>query len=153
MFFGDCKTDTGLAVGFLPVEDFEKEEAAPAFFAFANRKKLRAAFQPPDSVFFFCGRQFARHLLSGNPALGRETLATLRAAGSDDLAATLRRHARTEAVATLANKLGWLVGTLHLFKHRGVRPFLNLHSARSVVFRTGEAIKGLSDRTCGGLYG
>ena len=76
-------------------------------------------------MFFFCGRQFARHLLSGNPALGRETLAALRAAGSDDLAATLRRHARTEAVATLANKLGWLVGTLHLFKHRGVRPFLD----------------------------
>jgi hypothetical protein len=137
MFFGDCKTDAGLAVGFPPVENFEEEEAAAAFFAFADSKKLRAAFQPPDSVFLFFGRQFARHLFSGNPALSRKTLAALRAAGSDDLAATLRGHARTEAVATLANKLGWLVGTLHLFKHRGVRPFLNLHNARSVVFRTG----------------
>ncbi|MBB6221544.1 hypothetical protein GGI64_004525 [Rhizobium leguminosarum] len=137
MFFGDCKSDAGLAVGFLPVEDFEKEEAAAAFFALAHGKKLRAAFQPPDSVFFFFGRQFARHLFSGNPALSRKTLAALRAAAGDDLAATLGRHARTEAVATLANKLGWLVGTLHLFKHRGVRPFLNLHNARSVIFRTG----------------
>ncbi|MBB3351962.1 hypothetical protein FHT70_001882 [Rhizobium sp. BK049] len=138
MFFGDCETDTRLAVGFLPVEHFEKEESSPAFFALAHGKKLRAALQPPDSVFFLTGRQFARHLLSGNPALSRETLAALRAAGSDDLAATIRGHARTEAVATLANKLGWLVSTLHLFKHRGVRPFLNLHDARSVVFRTGE---------------
>ena len=143
MFFGDCKTDTGLAVGFFPVEDFEQEEAAAAFFAFAHGKKLRAAFQPPDSVFLVFGRQFARHLLPGNPALSRKTLAALRAAAGDDLAATLGRHARTEAVATLANKLGWLVGTLHLFKHRGVRPFLNLHNARSVVFRTGEVMKDL----------
>jgi hypothetical protein len=56
-------------------------------------------------------------------------------------------------VAALADKLGWLVRTLHLFKHRGVRPFLNLHIARSVVFRTGEATRALYDRTCGGLYG
>jgi hypothetical protein len=56
-------------------------------------------------------------------------------------------------VATLADKLGGLVGTLHLFKHRGVRPFLGLHCARSVVFRTGGPLKALSDRTCGGLYG
>ncbi|MET3753919.1 hypothetical protein ABID08_001262 [Rhizobium binae] len=137
MFFGDCETDASLAVGFLPVEDFEKEETSAAFFATAYGKKLRAAFQPPDSIFLLTGRQLARHLLPGNPALSRKTLAALRAAGSDDLAATLRGHARTEAVATLANKLGWLVGTLHLFKHRGVRPFLNLHDARSVVFRTG----------------
>ncbi|MBB2707864.1 UNVERIFIED_ORG: hypothetical protein GGE63_006023 [Rhizobium esperanzae] len=137
MFFGDCKTDASLAVGFLPVEDFQKEETAAALFALAHGKKLRAALQPPDSIFLLTGRQFARHLLPGNPALSRKTLAALRAAGSDDLAATLRGHARTEAVATLANKLGWLVGTLHLFKHRGVRPFLNLHDARSVVFRTG----------------
>jgi hypothetical protein len=44
-------------------------------------------------------------------------------------------------VAALANKLRGLIGTLHLFKHRGVRPFLNLHNARSVVFRTGEVMK------------
>ena len=115
MFFGDCKTDACLAVGFLPVEDFEKEEAAPAFFALAYGKKLRAALQPPDSVFLLTGRQFARHLLPGYPALRRQTIAALRAAGCDDLAATLRGHAGTETVATLANKLGWLVGTLHLF--------------------------------------
>ncbi|MGZ2503377.1 hypothetical protein ACVINI_003859 [Rhizobium beringeri] len=115
MFLGDCKTDACLAVGFLPVEDLEKEDAASAFFALAHSKKLRAALQPPDSVFLFTGRQFARHLLPGNPALRRQTIAALRAAGCDDLAATLRGHARTETVATLANKLGWLVGTLHLF--------------------------------------
>jgi len=137
MFFGDCETDTGLAVGFLPVEDFEKEEAAAAFFALARSKKLRAALQPPDSVFFFFGRQFARHLFSGNPALSRKTLAALRAAGNDDLAATFCGHARTETVATLANKLGWLVGTLHLFKHRGVRPFLSFAKCKERCFANG----------------
>ena len=62
MFLGDCKTDASLAVGFLPIKDLEKEEAAAAFFTLARSKKLRAALQPPDSVFLFFGRQFARHL-------------------------------------------------------------------------------------------
>jgi len=34
-------------------------------------------------------------------------------AGSDDLAAIHRRHARTEAVPTLAHELARLVGALH----------------------------------------
>ncbi|MHC2299364.1 hypothetical protein ACVJBD_003570 [Rhizobium mongolense] len=151
MFFCDGEADAGFGFGLFPVENLEQEEATLALFAVADSKKLRAAFQPPCSV-FFSGRQFARHLLSGNPALGRKTLAATRAAGNDDLAAALGSHTRTETVAALADKLRWLVGTLHLFKHRGVRPFLNLHIARSVVFRTGEA-KDRSDRTCGGLYG
>jgi hypothetical protein len=48
------------------------------------------------------------------------------AAGCDDLAATGGRHARTETVAALADKLGGLIGALHLFQYRGVRPFLGL---------------------------
>jgi hypothetical protein len=71
VFLGDCEADAGFGVGFLAVEYLEQEEAAPALFAYANSKKLRAAFQPPDSHFFlfFFGRQFARHLLSGNSGL------------------------------------------------------------------------------------
>jgi hypothetical protein len=48
------------------------------------------------------------------------------AAGCDDLAATSGRHARTETVTALADKLGGLIGALHLFQYRGVRPFLDL---------------------------
>jgi len=66
--------------------------------------------------------------------LGRKTLAAAAAASGKNRTAALGSHTGTEAVAALADKLGWLVGTLHLFKHRGVRPFLSFASiARSVV--------------------
>ena len=58
--------------------------------------------------------------------LGGQPLATAVAASSDDAAATLGSHAGTEAMPALADELGGLVGTLHLFKYRGVRPFLCL---------------------------
>jgi hypothetical protein len=48
------------------------------------------------------------------------------AAGGNDLAAAGGRHPRTETVAALADKLGGLIGALHLFQYRGVRPFLGL---------------------------
>jgi hypothetical protein len=145
MLFGDGEANAGFGVGRFSIENFEQEEATPAHFAIANSKKLRAAFQPPHSL-FLSGRQFARHLLSGNPASSRKALAALGAAGRDDLAATLGSHARTEAVAALADKLRWLVGTLHLFKHRGVRPFLSLHIARSVVFERARPKAYLTER-------
>jgi hypothetical protein len=63
VFLGDGEADAGFGPGFLPIEDLEQEEAASAFFAIANSKKLRAAFQPPGSVFGFFRRQFARHLI------------------------------------------------------------------------------------------
>jgi hypothetical protein len=63
MLLGDGEADAGFGVGFFPVEDLEKEEATPAFFAIANSKKLRADFQPPGSHFGFFGRQLARHLI------------------------------------------------------------------------------------------
>jgi hypothetical protein len=60
-------------------------------------------------------------------------------------------------VTTLADKLGWLIGTLHLFKHRGVRPFLSFALTASSVVDYGEraspANAGSMDRTCAGLYG
>ena len=62
--------------------------------------------------------------------LSRESLAAACTASGDDLAAADGRDARTEAVAPLANKLGWLIGTLHLFQCRGVRPFLGLQAGR-----------------------
>ncbi|MBB5575121.1 hypothetical protein GGD50_003750 [Rhizobium paranaense] len=134
MFFGDGKSNAGFGVGELAVQHFDEEEASPAFFAFADCKKLRPAFQPPDSLCWSFIRQFARHLYRAFRPLGRKTLATAVTASGENRAAALGSHARTETVTTLADKLGWLIGTLHLFKHRGVRPFLSFAlKARSVV--------------------
>jgi hypothetical protein len=63
MLLGDGEADAGFGIGFLPVEHLEKEESTPAFFAIANSKKLRAAFQPPGSYFGIFGRRIARHLI------------------------------------------------------------------------------------------
>jgi hypothetical protein len=63
MFLGNGEADTGFCLGFFPVEDFKQEDAASALLAIAHSKKLRAAFQPPGSVFGFIARQFARHLI------------------------------------------------------------------------------------------
>src|SRR6478735_12704898 len=52
MLLGNGKTDAGFGVGKLAVEHFDKEKAAPAFLALAHSKKLRPAFQPPDSFFW-----------------------------------------------------------------------------------------------------
>ncbi len=49
----------------------------------------------------------------GCPVSGRQTLAAVRTAGSDDLAAAASRHARTEAVTALAHELAGLIGALH----------------------------------------
>lgn len=64
------------------------------------------------------------HRPAERPVSGRKTLATARAARCDYPAAALGGHARAEAVAPLADELGWLIGALHLFDYRGVRPFL-----------------------------
>jgi hypothetical protein len=70
--------------------------------------------------------------------LGRKTLAAAATASGKNRATALGGHTGTEAVATLADKLGWLIGTLHLFKHRGVRPFLSFASKASSVVDYGE---------------
>jgi hypothetical protein len=103
------------------------------------RKKLPLRFSPSRTA-RNCGRLFSRPTVFFGrsfvnlPAildyralrpLGRKTLAAAVTASGKNRTAALGGHARTEAVATLADKLGWLVGTLHLFKHRGVRPFLS----------------------------
>lgn len=67
-----------------------------------------------------CGAGTERH------ASGRQALAATRSARSNDPATTLGGHARSETVAPFADKFGWLIGTLHLFDYRGVRPFLVL---------------------------
>ncbi|MDP9807540.1 hypothetical protein J2W42_000371 [Rhizobium tibeticum] len=69
VFLGDGEADAGFGLGFLPVEHLEQKETALAFFALADSKKLRAALQSPGSHFLIVGRQFARHLLSGNSGL------------------------------------------------------------------------------------
>jgi hypothetical protein len=45
--------------------------------------------------------------------LSREALAGLGAAAGDDAAATNSCHTGAEAMAALADKLGWLIGALH----------------------------------------
>ncbi|KRB58804.1 hypothetical protein ASE04_03640 [Rhizobium sp. Root708] len=69
MFFGDGEADAGFCFWFFPVEHFKQKETTAALFAIADSKKLRAAFQPPGSLFFITGRQFARHLLIGQSGL------------------------------------------------------------------------------------
>jgi hypothetical protein len=68
VLLGDGEADAGFAFRFFPVENLEQEEAASAFLAVANGKKLRAAFQPPGSIFGLVRRQFARHLNRAIPA-------------------------------------------------------------------------------------
>lgn len=58
--------------------------------------------------------------------LGGEPLAAAVAASGDHATTTLGGHAGTKAVPTLADEFGRLVGALHLFKYRGVRPFFIL---------------------------
>jgi len=57
---------------------------------------------------------------------GRKTLTAAGAARCDNLAATGGCHTCAKAVPALADELGGLVSTFHLFKYRGVRPFLVL---------------------------
>src|SRR5690606_28814262 len=69
---------------------------------------------------------------------GGQPLAAAIATGGNDDTATLGCHARAEAMTALTHELGRLIGTLHFFKYRGVRPFLGLSlSSRSVVERFG----------------
>jgi hypothetical protein len=56
--------------------------------------------------------------LSGNDLVfrsGGEPLAATIAACCNDITATLGSHARAEAVPTLADEFGRLIGTLHFF--------------------------------------
>jgi hypothetical protein len=115
VFFGNGEADARIGIGLFAIERLDQEEAAPALFSLPNSKKLRPAFQPPDSLFWSIIRHSPAISYRAIPALGRKTLAATGATGNDDLAAALRRHARTETVTTLADKLGWLIGTLHLF--------------------------------------
>jgi hypothetical protein len=114
MLFGDGEADARSLLRFFAVEDFEKEVFAAAGFALPDSKKLRPAFQPPDSFFI---SHIVRHSprIPGMSALSRQTSAATGAAGCKNLLATLGSHAGAEAVTTLADKLGRLVGTLHLF--------------------------------------
>ena len=75
---------------------------------------------------------------------GAEARAAAGAAGGDDLAATLGGHACAEAMTALADELGGLIGALHLFQYRGVRPFLDLNGFRSDW--TGD-LQGTANRT------
>ena len=70
-------------------------------------------------------------IVSGALCSGRKLFTAMGAAGCDDLAAAGGRHAGAEAMTACPHELGWLVGALHLFKHRGVRPFLILSDNRS----------------------
>lgn len=114
MFLGNGKSDARRLVRLVSVEDLKKKGPAAAVFTITHGKKLRPAFQPPDSFFGF---RFGRHrpFIPGIPALSRETSAAACTTGSKNLLTTLGGHAGAESMTTLANKLGRLVGTLHFF--------------------------------------
>jgi hypothetical protein len=114
MFLGDGKSDARRLVRLMPVEDLEKEGPAAATFASTHGKKLRPAFQPPDSLVAFSFRRH-RPIIPGISALSRETSAAACTTGSKNLLTTLGSHTGAESMTTLANKLGRLVGTLHFF--------------------------------------
>jgi hypothetical protein len=115
VLFGDGETYAGRSVWLMAIEDFNKEVPASARLSGAHGKKLRPAFQPPDSVFRFF---VSGHCPTDEHArpLSREALTAACATCCKNLAATSGSHAGTETVTALADKLGWLKGTLrHLF--------------------------------------
>lgn len=72
---------------------------------------------------------FVSDRITGNAGIvrsGGQTLAAAVAACRDDGTTTLGGHAGAESMAALANELGRLIGALHLFEYRGVRPFFIL---------------------------
>ena len=94
-------------------------------------------------------QRISRRSPAGNHASGRQAIAAARTARGDDAAAALGGHAGAETVAPLADELGWLIGALHLFDYRGVRPFLVLFREQelNVRFRaTAKAPGGRSER-------
>ena len=73
-----------------------------------RRDEVRSFRQAPDRT---CAR--LAHRAAQDAALRRQALAAVSATSSDDLAAALGRHARTEAMAALANELARLIRPLH----------------------------------------
>jgi hypothetical protein len=75
------------------------------------------------------GGDFVSGRETGNAGVvrsGGQTLATAIAACRHDAATTLGGHAGAKSVTALSNELGRLIGALHLFEYRGVRPFFIL---------------------------
>jgi hypothetical protein len=73
-----------------------------------RRDEVRSFPQPPDGT---CARLAHRDVQIA--ALRRQALAAMSAASGNHLTATLCRHARTEAMAALANELARLIRPLH----------------------------------------
>lgn len=116
MFLGDGKSDAGRLVGQGAIERLDEKEIATALLARSHGKKLRPALQPPDSFGVGSCLRHSPAIVTGPiRQLSRKTLATACTASNDDLAAALGSHTCTKAVATSANQLRWLIGTLHLF--------------------------------------
>ena len=90
-------------------------------------------------------QRISRRSPAGNHASGRQSLAAARTARGDDAAAALGGHAGAETVAPLADELGWLIGALHLFDYRGVRPFLVLFGEQELVVRLAQRKKRRAD--------
>lgn len=121
------------------IQHFKKKKAATPLFATAYRQKLGALFQARRDDLRAPGQSMSR---PPRVRSGGKTLATACAASGNYATAARGGHTCTETVATLANKLGGLIGALHLFKYRGVRPFFILscieqerYSHRHVVAR------------------
>jgi hypothetical protein len=150
VFLGNRESDPRSFIRLFPIKDLQKKGPAPAAFALPHGKKLRPAFQPPDSLFDI---RFLRHSpFPGIPVLSRETIAATGAAGSKNLLATLGCHAGTKTVTTLADKLGRLVGTLHLFNTAVCGPSWILPFSRQERFGNDRKL-GLGIEAQAGLYG
>jgi hypothetical protein len=108
--FGDRETDAR-CIGCATVQNFHEEKPPATFFTTPDGQKLSSLAKPQRRRKFSLAG--SRQCLVSR--LGRKTLAATVATGSNDGAAALGCHTRTEAVPTLTNEFGWLIGTLHLF--------------------------------------
>ena len=109
-FLGHCEPDARRII-VAAVQNFQEEKPPASLFATPDGQKL-CSLAKPQRRRKFCLAGIRQCLVS---RLGGEPLAAAVTASGDDGTTTGGGHARTEAVAALADEFGWLIGTLHLF--------------------------------------
>ena len=119
---GHCNAKARRIVVTAP-QQFKQEQPSPQLLAALNGQEFGALRQTPRLPPLRSARQHSR------PRAGissRQPLAAAGPAGGDHATAALGGHACAKAMAALANEFRGLIGALHLFKYRGVRPFFIL---------------------------
>jgi hypothetical protein len=108
--FGDREADARRGI-VATVENFNEKQPPAALFTTPDGQKFRPLAKPR-----WRGLQgLAGCRQSGRLRSGGKPLTAAVAAGGNDTATTLGGHAGTEAVPTLADEFGRLIGTLHFF--------------------------------------